>query len=1548
MNYYPNMNYDYIGATGENNIKDYIDITNNYYDINSSNYSIGTSNNLQEEINEIHTNINNIEQSISTMQGTISGIQDQVLIIEGQTTLNTEELATISPIVAADTITLAGVVPVVGAHTISIAGLVVDVGNCLKKANIDSGNIGLFQAVGGAFLNVVYNANHFKDVPILATNREFNLNDTYANLPTTKNNKIIWNYPLNYNDTNDNANIDLSDYYNKSEINNISNVLLTNISKNSSNYASNVSNVIIRNSSNYSSNISNIIIINSSNYASNISNILNINSSNYSSNISNVIIRNSSNYASNISNVLNINLTNYINTNILNLTNYTNTNILNTSNYASNISNVIIINSSNYASNISNVLLINTSNYASNISNVIITNSSNYASNISNVIIINSSNYASNISNVIITNTSNYASNISNVIIRNTSNYTSNISNILNINSSNYASNISNVIITNTSNYASNISNIIIINLSNYTNTNIINSSNYAFNISNFLNINSSNYASNISNVIIRNTSNYASNISNVLNINSSNYTSNISNVIIINTSNYASNISNIIIRNTSNYASNISNVIITNTSNYASNISNVIITNTSNYASNISNVLFNTLNTWTKSGNDIYNTSLNNGNVGIGITNPTGVLELKHTYLSGTSERIKIGHSDRWLLNHIFCGAFFRFLTSRTIGNELAYFGYVDSYDDPLVRTMVLKITRDSLEMDGDIYVNNLANKSSPRGLYLSGITISSTISNFFNTKPPYAAYFAEDFSGNTIPNYIKNGRDATTTGSIIKTTTSQDTYGFGNANFPITFITGTPTSTITFGTGTIPPTFTILSYTRYNGGTRARILTSKTTGNWLHGHWGGNRGSTHYNDNFKSSGTNTSPDNWVCVIGKNSGSTPGNILIDGVASGTATGGAGNYTLGINNGQFTGEYSDFAFNCVMIWDSALTDAEMVLLNNMIYTYKTDGLSLKRYFNDDCLMENREYTTNSSRELLLYKSNSLNANFGTDRIRLKSTNILFDTFSTTTSDKTTENTKMIINSSGNVGIGTTSPNGLLTLYGITQLQPKITLTGQEFYTGTNTNGDGIGLLLGVNRTQNRQLWICDTAQTAINNTNTILRLILGTETIGIDALATDGLTRKSLSIGGDAIVIPTSSYPALRRILKFTGISTSDDIPFMNDLIFNQGAFAGGVFAGDNFISSYWGVSILLNSGGTTNGYGGGDAGRTYDTGWASFNVLMRNSGSSTFNRKLFTIRPNGVMLMYNDVWHITYDGINRFYFASNGTTFISSGGAAGDGGFIVYSSPATGSQNNLVILNNGNTTIRKELLVNEKISIGATTGGYPLSVSAGTNGGFTNVYVRTGYYGGSDYNYTGSYAAYVSASFSNSIYIGSFIINSSDTRIKKEINDIEDDGALIQILAIQPKTYKYIDEIGRGSSVVYGFIAQQVKEVIPLAVEIVKDYIPNIYKLGDCSSNIITLDKDVSQDLNIGDKIKIFDGNNNCDFYNINNINSNVIEIDKDINSSNVFIYGKEINDFHTLKKDYIFSLNVCATQELYKLIQNQNIIIEDLKNRISILEQK
>jgi hypothetical protein len=55
----------------------------------------------------------------------------------------------------------------------------------------------------------------------------------------------------------------------------------------------------------------------------------------------------------------------------------------------------------------------------------------------------------------------------------------------------------------------------------------------------------------------------------------------------------------------------------------------------------------------------------------------------------------------------------------------------------------------------------------------------------------------------------------------------------------------------------------------------------------------------------------------------------------------------------------------------------------------------------------------------------------------------------------------------------------------------------------------------------------------------------------------------------------------------------------------------------------------------------------------------------------------------------------------------------------------------------------------------------------------------------------------------------------------------------------LQQISSLSPKTYKYIDEIGRSNSVVHDFIAQQVKEVIPLALETITETIPNIYKRG-------------------------------------------------------------------------------------------------------------
>jgi len=81
-------------------------------------------------------------------------------------------------------------------------------------------------------------------------------------------------------------------------------------------------------------------------------------------------------------------------------------------------------------------------------------------------------------------------------------------------------------------------------------------------------------------------------------------------------------------------------------------------------------------------------------------------------------------------------------------------------------------------------------------------------------------------------------------------------------------------------------------------------------------------------------------------------------------------------------------------------------------------------------------------------------------------------------------------------------------------------------------------------------------------------------------------------------------------------------------------------------------------------------------------------------------------------------------------------------------------------------------------------------------------------------------------------------------IVVLSDRRIKSNVVDIHDTTALDQIRLLKPKYYDYVDKVKRGSSSVIGFIAQDVKEVLPRAVSVADGDIPNIYETATISSN--------------------------------------------------------------------------------------------------------
>ena len=95
---------------------------------------------------------------------------------------------------------------------------------------------------------------------------------------------------------------------------------------------------------------------------------------------------------------------------------------------------------------------------------------------------------------------------------------------------------------------------------------------------------------------------------------------------------------------------------------------------------------------------------------------------------------------------------------------------------------------------------------------------------------------------------------------------------------------------------------------------------------------------------------------------------------------------------------------------------------------------------------------------------------------------------------------------------------------------------------------------------------------------------------------------------------------------------------------------------------------------------------------------------------------------------------------------------------------------------------------------------------------------------------------------------------------------------------------------------------------------------------------------------------IKLNDTITIYEENIDKKDYTVTEIipELNQIKLNENLISSKCFVYGSIVDDFHTLDKTYIFTLNVCATQELYKLIQQQQQQIIDLQNQINIIKSQ
>ena len=69
---------------------------------------------------------------------------------------------------------------------------------------------------------------------------------------------------------------------------------------------------------------------------------------------------------------------------------------------------------------------------------------------------------------------------------------------------------------------------------------------------------------------------------------------------------------------------------------------------------------------------------------------------------------------------------------------------------------------------------------------------------------------------------------------------------------------------------------------------------------------------------------------------------------------------------------------------------------------------------------------------------------------------------------------------------------------------------------------------------------------------------------------------------------------------------------------------------------------------------------------------------------------------------------------------------------------------------------------------------------------------------------------------------------------------------------------------------------------------------------------------------------------------------YSLNSFEIKDIDVDIQVDGE-VYIYGTIVKDFHTVDKNYIYTLNVCATQELHRKIISQEEHIKELETKMT-----
>ena len=266
-------------------------------------------------------------------------------------------------------------------------------------------------------------------------------------------------------------------------------------------------------------------------------------------------------------------------------------------------------------------------------------------------------------------------------------------------------------------------------------------------------------------------------------------------------------------------------------------------------------------------------------------------------------------------------------------------------------------------------------------------------------------------------------------------------------------------------------------------------------------------------------------------------------------------------------------------------------------------------------------------------------------------------------------------------------------------------------------------------------------------------------------------------------------------------------------------------------------------------------------------------------------------------------------------------------------------------SRDRLFVIGNGNSTLRSNALTILKtgnMGLGIDDPTYAKLVVNGTGTTETITAYQYGFTGINPYFINQDIG--LSAVFSHDILAAGFLAI-SDQRIKN-IKGVSDSSEDLDILnKIEITDYCLKDSLSQGNKFFKKVIAQQVKEVFPQAVtDNMTDVIPDIYQMADCKNGWIQL----TTDLNPGDRVRLI-MHNKSNTYEVAETKEGAFFIN-DLHPSidQVFVFGREVDDFHSVDYEALSMLNISATQAQQRIIESQAKEIDQLESQLESLLAK